>query len=58
MTAKHAHLKLGLVVRGHGRHYVVEDDTAGAVSVIRAAKRAIAWLAIRCAGPRSAATRA
>jgi ribosome biogenesis GTPase len=27
MTAKHAHLKLGLVVRGHGRHYVVEDDT-------------------------------
>lgn len=27
MTAKHAHLKLGLVVRGHGRHYVVEDDS-------------------------------
>jgi ribosome biogenesis GTPase len=26
MTAKHANLDLGLVVRGHGRHYVVEDS--------------------------------
>lgn len=26
MTAKHAGLDLGLVVRGHGRHYVVEDS--------------------------------
>lgn len=26
MSAKHAQLDLGLVVRGHGRHYVVEDS--------------------------------
>ncbi|MDT8998114.1 ribosome small subunit-dependent GTPase A [Paucibacter sp. APW11] len=26
MTAKHANLDLGLVVRGHGRHYIVEDS--------------------------------
>lgn len=26
MTSKHAGLDLGLVVRGHGRHYVVEDS--------------------------------
>lgn len=25
MSSKHAHLDLGLVVRGHGRHYIVED---------------------------------